>query len=125
MAVVAPAAEEGRPVLSVENVDVRIGGIQALKGVSLNVRMGEICGLIGPNGAGKTTLFNCVTRLSTVTAGTIRLHGQTIETLPPRRADAVANRHHDDQRHRPEDDADQRHERAQLVRPDLFEARSD
>ena len=64
MAVVAPAAEEGRPVLSVENVDVRFGGIQALKGVSLNVRMGEICGLIGPNGAGKTTLFNCVTRLS-------------------------------------------------------------
>lgn len=84
MAVVAPAAEEACPVLSVENVDVRFGGIQALKGVSLNVRKDEICGLIGPNGAGKTTLFNCITRLSTVTAGTIRLHGQMIETLPPR-----------------------------------------
>ncbi len=84
MAVVAPAAEEGCPVLSVENVDVRFGGIQALKSVSLNVHMGEICGLIGPNGAGKTTLFNCITRLSTVAAGTIRLNGQTIETLPPR-----------------------------------------
>lgn len=84
MAVVAPAAEEGGPVLAVEKVDVRFGGIYALRGVSLNVHMGEICGLIGPNGAGKTTLFNCITRLSSVSAGTIRLHGQVIETLPRR-----------------------------------------
>ncbi|MEK1855091.1 MAG: ABC transporter ATP-binding protein [Phyllobacterium sp.] len=84
MAVVAPAPEEGGPVLAVEKVDVRFGGIHALRGVSLNVSAGEICGLIGPNGAGKTTLFNCITRLSAVTAGTIRLRGQTIETLPPR-----------------------------------------
>ena len=84
MAVVAPAPEEGGPVLAVDKVDVRFGGIHALRGVSLNVHMGEICGLIGPNGAGKTTLFNCITRLSSVSAGTIRLHGQMIETLPRR-----------------------------------------
>ncbi|SJM29348.1 ABC transporter ATP-binding protein [Mesorhizobium delmotii] len=78
------AAEENSPVLAVDKVDVRFGGIHALRGVSLNVREGEICGLIGPNGAGKTTLFNCITRLNTVTAGAIRLNGQALEPLPPR-----------------------------------------
>jgi branched-chain amino acid transport system ATP-binding protein len=84
MTVFTKAAEESGPVLAVEKVDVQFGGIHALRGVSLNVSAGEICGLIGPNGAGKTTLFNCITRLSTVTAGTIRLHGRTIETVRPR-----------------------------------------
>ncbi|WP_018236900.1 ABC transporter ATP-binding protein [Ensifer sp. BR816] len=78
-------AAGGGPVLSIENVDVRFGGIHALKGVSLTVNAGEICGLIGPNGAGKTTLFNSITRLSTVTAGSIRIHGRAIEAVPARR----------------------------------------
>ncbi len=84
MAVHLQAAGSGGPVLSVENVDVRFGGIHALKGVSLNVNAGEICGLIGPNGAGKTTLFNSITRLSAVTAGSIRLCGRAIEAVPAR-----------------------------------------
>ncbi|ACP23094.1 ABC transporter ATP-binding protein (plasmid) [Sinorhizobium fredii NGR234] len=84
MAVDLKAAGNGGPVLSVENVDVRFGGIHALKGVSLSVNAGEICGLIGPNGAGKTTLFNSITRLSAVTAGSIRLCGRAIEALPAR-----------------------------------------
>jgi branched-chain amino acid transport system ATP-binding protein len=78
-------AAGGGPVLSIENVDVRFGGIHALKGVSLKVNAGEICGLIGPNGAGKTTLFNSITRLSAVSAGSIRLCGRAIETVPARR----------------------------------------
>ncbi|MCG5478655.1 ABC transporter ATP-binding protein [Sinorhizobium alkalisoli] len=84
MAVDLQAAGGNGPVLSVENVDVRFGGIHALKGVSLSVNTGEICGLIGPNGAGKTTLFNSITRLSAVTAGSIRLCGRGIETVPAR-----------------------------------------
>ncbi len=62
MAVDLQATGSGGPVLSVENIDVRFGGIHALKGVSLNVHMqARYAGLIGPNGAGKTTLFNSVT----------------------------------------------------------------
>ncbi|TML05378.1 MAG: ATP-binding cassette domain-containing protein, partial [Actinobacteria bacterium] len=46
------------PLLEVENVSKRFGGIVALDAVSFTAEPGEIVGLIGPNGAGKTTAFN-------------------------------------------------------------------
>jgi branched-chain amino acid transport system ATP-binding protein len=70
------------PLLEIEEVSVRFGGIHALSNVSLSLRKGEICGLIGPNGAGKTTLFNCVTRLVGIAGGAIRLSGERIDALP-------------------------------------------
>lgn len=76
------AAEQ--PLLEVENVSVRFGGIQALSGVTLSVRPREICGLIGPNGAGKTTLFNCITRLYGIASGEIRLGGARLDSIPVR-----------------------------------------
>jgi branched-chain amino acid transport system ATP-binding protein len=51
------------PLLEVQSVTRRFGGIVAVDGVSLDVQEGEIGGLIGPNGAGKTTLFNLISRL--------------------------------------------------------------
>ena len=72
------------PLLSIENVSVRFGGVRALDGVTCQVNAGEICGLIGPNGAGKTTLFNCITRLYPVGSGTIWFAGKPIEAVPPR-----------------------------------------
>jgi branched-chain amino acid transport system ATP-binding protein len=59
------------PLLTVEHVTLRFGGVVALSDVSLAVDAGQIVGLIGPNGAGKTTAFNVVTRLYTPESGTI------------------------------------------------------
>ena len=61
-----------RPLLAVDGVTVRFGGIVALDGVSFDIAPGQICGLIGPNGAGKTTLFNCLSRLYDCNSGRIR-----------------------------------------------------
>src|SRR5437899_7975013 len=66
------------PLLEVENVSKRFGGIVALDAVSLSVEPGEIVGLIGPNGAGKTTAFNVVTRLYTPDEGDVRFDGESL-----------------------------------------------
>jgi branched-chain amino acid transport system ATP-binding protein len=75
-------------VLDVSEVTVRFGGLVALDGASLQVTPGTVCGLIGPNGAGKTTLFNCVSRLVTPVAGSIRWDG---DELLERRAHQIAD----------------------------------
>jgi len=66
------ADPRGSPLLAVDGVTMRFGGVTALEDVSFNVAPGAICGLIGPNGAGKTTLFNCISRLYDTQAGSIR-----------------------------------------------------
>lgn len=71
------------PLLALDNVTVRFGGLIAVAGVSFHVQAGEVCALIGPNGAGKTTLFNAISGNVTVSAGTIRFTGQPIQNLPP------------------------------------------
>ena len=68
----------GEPLLSVQGVSVRFGGIVALDGVSFDVFPGQIAGLIGPNGAGKTTLFNCLSRLYQPSSGDIKFEGRSI-----------------------------------------------
>ena len=70
-------------MLRVEDVDVRFGGVQALKGVSLEVPGGALVGLIGPNGAGKTTLFNVITGLEKPGSGSVLLGGEDVTALPP------------------------------------------
>jgi branched-chain amino acid transport system ATP-binding protein len=70
------------PILVIEGVGVRFGGLAAVNGVSFSVRPGEIVGLIGPNGAGKTTLFNLITGLLHPTAGAIRFRGEDVTNLP-------------------------------------------
>lgn len=57
------------PVLSVEHLTMRFGGLVAIDDLSFNVGRGEITALIGPNGAGKTTVFNCVTGFYKPTEG--------------------------------------------------------
>ncbi len=76
-------------ILEVRNVKKRFGGIEALKGVSLSLKKGEVLGLIGPNGAGKTTLFNCIAGVYHPDEGEIRFKGRRIDRLPPNRVAAL------------------------------------
>jgi len=68
--------------LAVENVEKAYGGVQVLRGVSLEVRAGSVCALIGPNGAGKSTLANVVSGMTLPDSGTVRLGGEDITALP-------------------------------------------
>ncbi|WP_315741419.1 MULTISPECIES: ABC transporter ATP-binding protein [unclassified Bradyrhizobium] len=61
------------PILSVENLTMRFGGIVAVNDLSFAAGPRQITALIGPNGAGKTTVFNCITGFYRPTSGTIRL----------------------------------------------------
>lgn len=73
------SAENGAtPVLEVDKVTVRFGGLTAVSEVALTVAKGEIFAIIGPNGAGKTTLFNAIAGVSDVTSGEIRLGGKRL-----------------------------------------------
>jgi branched-chain amino acid transport system ATP-binding protein len=71
--------------LVLEEIGVRYGGVDALRGVTLTVEHGHVLGLIGPNGAGKTTLVNATTGLAPLASGTISLDGRRIDGLPPHR----------------------------------------
>ena len=70
-------------MLEVSHVDVRYGGVWALRDVSLTVEPGEIVALLGSNGAGKTTTLRAISGLAPCTGGTITWEGQRIDRLPP------------------------------------------
>lgn len=67
------------PLLTIEHLTMRFGGLTAIDDVSFAAGEGEITAIIGPNGAGKTTLFNCITGFYTPTVGrlTLRARGET------------------------------------------------
>ena len=66
-------------LLEVSGLKVAYGGIQAVKGVSFEVKEGELVSLIGANGAGKTTTLKAVTGLQPVAAGEIKFMGRSIK----------------------------------------------
>ena len=71
-----------QPLLAVEGLMMRFGGLLAVNNVALELRQQEIVSLIGPNGAGKTTVFNCLTGFYKPTGGTIKLRDQHLAGLP-------------------------------------------
>jgi branched-chain amino acid transport system ATP-binding protein len=71
------------PLLRLEKISKRFGGLLALSEVDLSLTEGEIVGLLGPNGAGKSTLFNVITSIYRPDAGDIYLRGQKITGRAP------------------------------------------
>jgi len=71
MTAAAPEPVTAAPVVAVENVSLRFGGVVSLDDVSLSQERGQILSVIGPNGAGKTSLFNCLTGFYTPQSGSI------------------------------------------------------
>ena len=63
----------GEPILGVEHLTMRFGGLVAIDDLSFGAKRGDITALIGPNGAGKTTVFNCITGFYKPSAGMMRL----------------------------------------------------
>jgi len=77
-----PDASPGE-VLQARGLNVRFGGIQAVRDVDLTVRTGQIHALIGPNGAGKTSTFNLISGMFMPTSGKVLLHGREIHCEHP------------------------------------------
>ena len=63
------------PLLAVEHLTMRFGGLVAVDDISFEAPNGQITGVIGPNGAGKTTVFNCLTGFYKPTVGRLSLNG--------------------------------------------------
>jgi branched-chain amino acid transport system ATP-binding protein len=76
-----PKAAQNAPLLTIEGLAVSYGGIRALKGVTLEVRRGEIVAMIGANGAGKTTTLKTIVRLLPIAKGKITYDGTDLAQL--------------------------------------------
>jgi ABC-2 type transport system ATP-binding protein len=76
----AATPDASAPAVEVRGLVKHYGAVQALKGIDLTVKAGEIFGLLGPNGAGKTTLFSILATLRTPTAGTACVFGRDVTT---------------------------------------------
>jgi len=75
---IAPPGGGNREVITVENVKRRFGDFYAVKGISFNVRFGEVFGLLGANGAGKSTTFRMLCGLLPASEGTLLVAGQDL-----------------------------------------------
>jgi branched-chain amino acid transport system ATP-binding protein len=81
--VTVPAGAAGEPgvLLSLNDLTAGYGRVPVLREVSVRIQQGSVVGLLGPNGAGKTTLLRTVCRQTTITAGTVSLGDQPLQSL--------------------------------------------
>jgi len=75
-------AKDDSPVLKVEDLYLRFGGLEAVKGFSFELKRGEILAIIGPNGAGKTCILNCISGFYKPQGGKIQFKGVDITRKP-------------------------------------------
>src|SRR4029453_2781946 len=78
----APPANQGEDVITVRGLVKRYGDLEAVQGIDLDVRRGEIFGFLGPNGAGKTTTISVLCTLAEASAGTAIVAGLHVATDP-------------------------------------------
>lgn len=71
------------PILRMDGISKRFGGVQALRDVSFAVFPGDVLGIIGPNGSGKTTIVNCITGFIKPTSGRVFFKNKNITARPP------------------------------------------
>lgn len=76
-------------ILSIENVTKSYGVVQALRGVTVEIRKGSIHGLLGENGAGKSTLVGIISGQVTPTSGRIILNGRVLEHVDVKAMEAA------------------------------------
>ena len=78
-----PTATGNAPLLRLDSVSRRFGGVKAVTNLSFQIHAGEIVGLIGPNGAGKSTAVNLIAGQVSPSAGRIQLRGEDVTWEPP------------------------------------------
>jgi polar amino acid transport system ATP-binding protein len=66
------------PMVSAQGVRKSFGALEVLKGITLDVRAGEVMCLVGPSGSGKSTFLRCINHLETVTAGRLYVDGELV-----------------------------------------------
>jgi branched-chain amino acid transport system ATP-binding protein len=76
----------GGPILDIEGISLRFGGVQALSSVSFDVREHEVLAIIGPNGAGKSSMLNVINGVYQPQEGSIRFRGERLQGMKPTRA---------------------------------------
>jgi branched-chain amino acid transport system ATP-binding protein len=76
----------GAPILEVEGISLRFGGVQALTGVSFDVREHEVRAIIGPNGAGKSSMLNVINGMYRPQEGSITFGGERLHSVTPMHA---------------------------------------
>lgn len=86
----AGESRSGRLVLEVTDIHSSYGGVQAVRGVSFEVRQGECVGIIGPNGAGKSTLLDNISGLKRDYTGTVRVLGTDVSKWPMHRRSGLS-----------------------------------
>ena len=77
------SAAASAPILRLQNIESSYGPIKAIRGVSLQVRRGEIATVLGSNGAGKTTILKTISGIIDPRKGSVQLHGQDITAHDP------------------------------------------
>src|SRR5580700_3609458 len=77
----AQSPSTNAPAIRVRNLWKRYGSIEAVRGVNLEIRRGEIFGLIGPDGAGKTSTFQVLAGVMEATSGTVGVFGGEARTM--------------------------------------------
>ncbi len=77
------ADSNNQPMLTVQNVSKKFGGVMALSGINFSVYPGDILGIIGPNGSGKTTLVNAITGFIKSDSGSVDFKGRDITNWKP------------------------------------------